>query len=88
MRPVRLRFQDSVQVAETAERLFARLDDQVALAQHMTRRSVMMGGGRMTYAFDDLKGQAAGSVVRMEGSAFGIRLSVEEVITDQTCFTH
>ena len=28
MRPVRLRFQDSVQVAETAERLFARLDDQ------------------------------------------------------------
>jgi len=49
----------------------------------MTRRSLMIGGGRMNCRFDDLKGHAEGSVIRMGGSAFGIHLSVEEIVTDR-----
>src|SRR3990167_6963246 len=43
--------------------------------------SAMMGGGRMTYAFDAQRGQAVGSHIRMGGEAFGLRLFVDEVVT-------
>lgn len=61
--------------------MFARLDDQTRLAEHMGRPSAMMGGGRMTYEFDALRGQAVGSRIRMGGEAFGLRLMVDEVVT-------
>ena len=61
--------------------VFALLDDQERLAGHMRKPSAMMGGGRMTYAFDEGQGKRVGSHVRMGGSAFGVRLEVEEVIT-------
>lgn len=63
------------------ESLFARLDDQTRLADHMGRSSMMMGGGRMTYRFDDGRGRAVGSHILMGGSAFGLTLSVDEVVT-------
>jgi len=65
------------------EALFAHLDDQTRLAEHMTRPSAMMGGGRMTYAFDSQRGMAVGSRIRMGGSAFGLTMSVEEVVTER-----
>ena len=77
------RFRGSINVQVEAARLFDHLDDQVKLSAHMTRRSLMMGGGRMTYEFDPLLGQAVGSVIRMSGSAFGISLFVEEVVTER-----
>lgn len=80
---VPLDYRGSVRVNASAPRVFSHLDDQVALAKHMTRRSLMMGGGRMTYSYDDRKGQAEGSVIRMGGSAFGIHLSVEEIVTER-----
>jgi hypothetical protein len=73
----------SARVSATAERLFAYLDDQTRLAAHMSRPSVMMGGGRMTYDFDQAKGQAVGSHIRMGGSAFGLKLFVDEVVTER-----
>jgi hypothetical protein len=63
------------------ERVFERLDDQTRLAEHMERPSAMMGGGRMTYEFDAGRGMAVGSHIRMGGSAFGLRLFVDEVVT-------
>lgn len=74
--------QASVQVAAAPEQVFAHLDDQTRLAAHMARPSMMMGGGRMTYAFDERRGQAVGSHIRMGGRAFGLELFVDEVVTE------
>ena len=64
--------------------VFAYLDDQIRLAAHMGRRSLMMLGGRMTYEFDAAQGRAVGSVIRMGGSFLGLSLSVLEVVTERT----
>ena len=68
-------------IAASPGDVFAHLDDQERLAAHMTRSSMMMGGGRMTYEFDAHKGKAVGSHIKMGGSAFGISLFVDEVVT-------
>jgi hypothetical protein len=73
----------AVQVAAPPDAVFARLDDQTRLAEHMGRPSLMIGGGRMTYAFDAQKGQAVGSHIRVGGSAFGLKLELDEVITER-----
>ncbi len=74
-------YKATARIAADPQRAFDHLDDQVALAAHMTKRSAMMGGGRMTYAFDAARGQAVGSHIRMGGSAFGLSLDVDEVVT-------
>ncbi|RJF80775.1 SRPBCC family protein [Oleomonas cavernae] len=81
----RLRHHLARTVAVTAppDAVFAHLDDQTRLAEHMQKPSAMMGGGQMTYAFDAGRGQAVGSHIRMGGSAFGVSLSVDEVVTER-----
>ena len=76
--------------AETSARLsagppevFAHLDDQTKLAKHMSKPSLMMGGGAMTYRLDEQKGRAVGSHIRMGGSAFGLQVSLDEVVTER-----
>ncbi|HEY0834247.1 MAG TPA: SRPBCC family protein [Azospirillum sp.] len=73
----------SAEIAATPEQLFAHLDDHERLAAHMEKRSAMMMGGHMTYAFDDTGGRAVGSVIRMGGSVLGVTLEVEEVVTER-----
>ena len=73
----------SAHVAAEPHQVFALLDDQTRLAEHMGKPSLMMGGGKMTYALDEQKGQAVGSHIRMGGSAFGLRLSLDEVVTER-----
>lgn len=73
----------SVEVRAPPERLFDHLDDQARLGTHMEKPSMMMMGGRMTYEFDEAKGRAVGSVIKMGGSLLGIRLFVEEVVTER-----
>ncbi|CAN5599034.1 SRPBCC family protein [soil metagenome] len=72
-----------VHIAAPATAVFARLDDQTRLGAHMERPSPMMGGGRMTFEFDGRRGQAIGSHIKMGGSAFGISLYVDEVVTER-----
>lgn len=72
---MRRRFESLVHLAAPAEAVFARLDDQTRLAEHMERPSAMMGGGRMTCDFDEGRGRAVGSRIRMGGSAFGLALT-------------
>ena len=73
----------SAQVAAEPHEVFARLDDQTRLAEHMSKPSLMMGGGKMTYEFDEQRGRAVGSHIRMGGSAFGLQLSLDEVVTER-----
>ena len=73
----------SAHVAAEPHRVFALLDDQTRLAEHMGKPSLMMGGGKMTYELDEQKGQAVGSHIRMGGSAFGLRLFLDEVVTER-----
>jgi hypothetical protein len=77
------RIEASSTIAASAAEIFARLDDQSRLAEHMGRPTVMMGGGRMTYEFDDGKGQTIGSHIRMAGQAFGLNLYLDEVVTER-----
>ena len=78
---MRRHFESSVQLSAPAEAVFARLDDQTRLGEHMERPTAMMGGGRMTYEFDAGQGRAVGSHIKMGGSAFGLSLFVNEVVT-------
>jgi hypothetical protein len=70
-------------IQTTPKALFAYLDDQVSLGSHMEKPSAMMLGGSMRYILDEGKGRRLGSVIRMEGAFLGIRLSVEEVVTER-----
>ena len=65
-----------------AGRVFARLDDHTWLAAHMSRRSWRMGWGRMDLHLDERAGRAVGSRIRLEGRILGVRLALEEVITE------
>ncbi|THK39177.1 SRPBCC family protein [Ensifer sp. MPMI2T] len=67
----------------SAETIFDYLDDPTRLGSHMQKSSMMMLGGRMSYEFDEARGRAVGSLVRMEGKVLGLRLSVEEVIVER-----
>ena len=73
----------SAHLAAEPHKVFALLDDQTRLAEHMGKPSLMMGGGKMTYTLDEQKGQAVGSHIRMGGSAFGLQLSLDEVVTER-----
>jgi hypothetical protein len=69
-------------VRATAELVFAHLDDHARLAAHMNVRSWRMGWSRMNLHVDDREGRAIGSRMRMDGRVLGMRLSLEEVVTE------
>jgi hypothetical protein len=61
--------------------VFAYVDDQARLSSHMTKPSWWMGGGSMRVEADDGGGMRAGSHLRLSGTAFGIALALDEVVT-------
>lgn len=77
------RHESSGIVPAPVDRVFAHLDDHSRLASHMSRPSYMMGGGRMEIELDDGHGQRIGSRIHLAGRAFGIELSVEEIVTER-----
>ena len=62
---------------------FAWLDDFRQLSAHMERRSAMMAGSRMAIETDAAGGRAVGSRVRMHGTMLGMRLALDEVVTQR-----
>ena len=70
-------------VAAEAARLFAHLDDHSRLSSHMSKRSWMLGGGRMDVTIDSGGGQAIGSHILLAGRAFGVPLSLDEVVVER-----
>jgi hypothetical protein len=73
----------TVYVGASPQQLFAHLDDPTRLGRHMAKPSAMMLGGSMTYEIDERGGREIGSMIRMDGAMLGVRLSVEEVVTER-----
>ena len=76
-----LHHETRVAVGAPAAAVFALLDDHSRLTAHMTRRSWMMAGSRMTVELDADEGRAVGSMIRLHGRVLGIRLELEEIVT-------
>jgi hypothetical protein len=74
-------YEDRATIAAPVESVFAFLDGPERLAAHMSEPSWKMAGGRMTVDVDAGGGRAVGSHIRLRGSAFGIPLSLDEVVT-------
>jgi hypothetical protein len=70
------------EVAASATQLFDYLNDHTRLSSHMSERSWMMAGSRMTVALDAAKGQSVGSRIRLSGRILGLPLSVDEIVTE------
>ena len=70
-------------VSAPAAHVFAHVDDHARLSSHMSQSSWKMGGGRMDVVLDAERGQRVGSVIRLDGTVFGVRLFVEEVVTER-----
>jgi len=64
------------------ERLFTHLDDHRRLSSHMEKPSLMTAGASMRIDTDAGHGQSVGSVIRMSGRVLGVRLGLEEVVTE------
>lgn len=75
-------------VRAPVERVFAYLDDHERLSSHMSRSSWTMGGGSMRTILDEAMGRSVGSTIRLEGTVFGLRLSVEEVVAERVPPSH
>lgn len=84
MQPNTYHDQSVTMVGGSQAEVFEFLDDQTRLAAHMEKRSMMMLGGRMTYAFDAAQGRAVGSVIRMGGGFLCFSLVVVEVVTERS----
>lgn len=79
--PFQLHREAQADITATPAAVFAVLDDHRRLATHMEKPSLMMAGATMKTELDSQRGQAVGSVIRMEGVILGVSLYVEEVIT-------
>lgn len=66
-----------------ADQVFAYLDDPHGLVGHMLKRSWMMAGSKMSIDVDAAGGRAPGSVIRLNGRMLGLRLAVEERVTER-----
>jgi hypothetical protein len=73
----------TVAVAADVGRVFAYLDDPARLGAHMSEPSAMMMGGRMSYTLDTTAGQEVGSIIGMSGSLLGLRLALDQVVTER-----
>jgi hypothetical protein len=78
-----LRHRSQVLLAAEPAVLFAHLDDHRRLSAHMERSSLMTAGASMRIDTDERHGQAVGSVIRLSGRVLGLRLWVDEVVTER-----
>jgi Polyketide cyclase / dehydrase and lipid transport len=76
-------YEASAFVQAPMDEVFAYVDDPTRLSSHMSKSSWMMGGGQMEIELDSGRGQNVGSRIRLVGKVFGMRLSVEEVVTER-----
>ena len=79
----RYHFESRAQVAASPGELFAWLDDQERLSAHMMESSAMTAGMRMQFDFDERRGRAVGSRMRLSGRLLGLPLEVIEVVTER-----
>ncbi len=65
------------------EKVFAYLDDPRSLSAHMGESSMMTMGMRMVIDVDAGGGREIGSKICLRGSMMGIRIALEEVVTER-----
>jgi hypothetical protein len=70
-------------IAAPPERVFALLDDHRRLSSHMTQSSWMMAGSSMSVRTDPGQGRAIGSKISLDGKVLGMRLNVDEIVTER-----
>lgn len=75
-------YEDTVTVSADPETVFSYADDHRNFSSHMNKSSWMMGGGSMKTETDEGNGQRVGSHIRMNGTVFGINLSLDEVVIE------
>ena len=75
--------ESSAFVPAPVEKVFGYVDDHRRLSSHMSKSSWMTGGGRMEIGLDDSRGQSVGARLRLSGRAFGVPLSLEEIVTER-----
>ena len=73
----------SAVIAASAEDVFAYADNPARLSSHMEKSSWAMGGGNMNVELDEGGGRNVGSHIRLSGHAFGIELSLDEVLLER-----
>lgn len=76
-------YEESSIIPATAEKIFAYIDDHTRFSSHMNKSSLMMGGGKMETKVDGGKGQQVGSHILLSGTAFGIKIFLDEVVTSR-----
>jgi Polyketide cyclase / dehydrase and lipid transport len=76
-------YETSALVQAPMDEVFTYVDDPTRLSSHMSKSSWMMGGGQMEIELNSGRGQNVGSGIRLVGKVFGMRLSVEEVVTER-----
>ena len=69
-------------VGASVAEVFAHLDDQTRLSEHMTKRSWKLGWGKMDVRLDAERGKAVGSHIVLDGRVFGIHLYLDEIVTE------
>lgn len=75
-------FESAGFVSAPPDAVFSYVDDHERLSSHMTRSSWMMGGGCMDVKLDAGRGRRLGSRIHMSGRAFGVALSLEELVSE------
>ena len=81
-------YSEIVALDANAEEVFAFADDFTRLSSHMGQSSAMMMGSSMQTSFDEGRGQAVGSHVRMTGRMLGIDLLLDEVVREREAPLH
>lgn len=76
-------YQAEAMLAVDADQVLEVLDDPGRLVGHMSSRSLMMAGGKMSIDLDELGGRAPGSIMRLHGRMLGFALEVEERVTER-----
>lgn len=74
-------YDEARSIPAPAADVFALIDDHTRLSAHMSKSSWMMGGGKMDIATDEGRGQRVGSHIKLSGTAFGIGIFLDEVVT-------
>lgn len=76
-------YKSAALVDASAVELFEFIDDHARLSSHMSKPSWMMAGGTMTIEYDSEHGKAVGSKLTLRGNVLGIKLKVEERVTER-----
>lgn len=75
-------FEKSITIPASLKKVFGYVDDHSSFSAHMSKSSWMMAGGSMDTQADEKRGQEVGSHIRMNGKVLGIKIFLDEVVSE------